>query len=147
MKPYTAFEVFLSISTIAYYTVRNFFGGRSLKELTVDDIEYLAIGAAVLGTGGGGDPYLGKLMAKQAIIEKGNVQLRGFTEFPDDWLAIPSSLMCAPEVLLEKLSGGGEPENAHRAIWKGCLFTLQERDSEDGGGVQEERNQGAGCFL
>lgn len=30
-------------------------------------IEHIAIGAAFLGTGGGGDPYIGKLMALSAI--------------------------------------------------------------------------------
>jgi DUF917 family protein len=31
--------------------------------LSLDSINDLALGAAVLGTGGGGDPYLGRLMA------------------------------------------------------------------------------------
>ena len=32
-----------------------------------DDLEALARGAAVLGTGGGGDPYIGRLLAAQAL--------------------------------------------------------------------------------
>lgn len=87
-----------------------------MRELTVDDIECLAIGAAVLGTGGGGDPYLGKLMAKQAILERGNVRLITTDELPDDKLVIPSAMMGAPAVLLEKLPNGGEPEKALQAI-------------------------------
>ena len=39
--------------------------------ITVDDLEDLAQGAAFLGTGGGGDPYIGRLMAKHAIEEFG----------------------------------------------------------------------------
>ncbi len=36
-------------------------------EITTDNIEGFAIGATVLGTGGGGDPRIGKLMARQAL--------------------------------------------------------------------------------
>ena len=34
--------------------------------ITADSIRGLARGAAVLGTGGGGDPYIGSLLARQA---------------------------------------------------------------------------------
>jgi DUF917 family protein len=87
-----------------------------LRYLSVDDIDSLAVGAAVLGTGGGGDPYLGKLMAKQAIMEKGNVRLIDLEELPDDKLVVPSAMMGAPAVLLEKLPNGEEPQTAVRAI-------------------------------
>ncbi len=87
-----------------------------MKYLTSNDIEYLAIGAAVLGSGGGGDPYLGKLMAQQAIVEKGDVRLLELEELPDDKLVIPSAMMGAPAVMLEKLPNGREPEDAFRAV-------------------------------
>jgi len=87
-----------------------------LRYLSVDDIDCLAVGAAVLGTGGGGDPYLGKLMAKQAIMEKGDVRLIDLEEMPDDKLVVPSAMMGAPAVLLEKLPNGNEPQTAVRAI-------------------------------
>ena len=45
---------------------------RLLDEQTIEDI---ALGAAVLGTGGGGDPYIGKLMAREAIRQYGPVEL------------------------------------------------------------------------
>ena len=87
-----------------------------MKQLTAKDIEELAVGAAVLGSGGGGDPYLGKLMAKQAIEEKGPVRLLDAEEVPDDELVIPSAMMGAPAVMLEKLPNGKEPEAAFRAV-------------------------------
>lgn len=43
--------------------------------ITDQDIDDLAVGAAVLGTGGGGDPYIGKLLAKAAIEKYGPVDL------------------------------------------------------------------------
>ena len=38
-------------------------------------MEDIATGGAILGTGGGGDPYVGKLMAQQAIKQYGPVNL------------------------------------------------------------------------
>ena len=38
-----------------------------MPTITADDLTALARGAAVLGTGGGGDPHIGKLMARQAM--------------------------------------------------------------------------------
>lgn len=32
-----------------------------------DDMEEIALGGAFLGTGGGGDPYIGKLMARSMM--------------------------------------------------------------------------------
>jgi DUF917 family protein len=87
-----------------------------VKYLTAENIDYLAIGAAVLGSGGGGDPYLGKLMAKQALLEKGKIPLLNADEIPDDELVIPSAMMGAPAVMLEKLPNGGEPEASFRAV-------------------------------
>jgi hypothetical protein len=79
-------------------------------------MDFLAIGAAVLGAGGGGDPYLGKLMAKKAIAEKGPVRLLDVGDIPDDELVIPSAMMGAPAAMLEKLPNGSEPEAAFRAV-------------------------------
>jgi DUF917 family protein len=45
-----------------------------VEAITVDALDDLAVGAAVLGTGGGGDPYLGTLMARQAIDQYGPVR-------------------------------------------------------------------------
>jgi len=87
-----------------------------VRSLTPDDMDFLAKGAAVLGTGGGGDPYLGKLMAKQAIVEKGELPLLDVDEVPDDEIVISSAMMGAPSVMLEKLPNGGEPMAALKAI-------------------------------
>ena len=34
-----------------------------MRRLDAEDIEAIALGASVYGTGGGGDPYIGKLIA------------------------------------------------------------------------------------
>ncbi len=86
--------------------------------LLEEDLDYIAIGAAILGAGGGGDPYVGKLMAKQAIRKHGKVRLIKAEDVPDDELVIPSAMMGAPAVMLEKLPNGNEPENSFRSLEK-----------------------------
>ncbi|UTG85750.1 DUF917 domain-containing protein [Bacillus paranthracis] len=66
-------------------------------------IEKIALGAAILGTGGGGDPYIGKLMAKEAIRKYGPVKLISLDELEDDQLVVTVSGMGAPTVAIEKI--------------------------------------------
>lgn len=87
-----------------------------MREVQAEDLEDIATGAAVLGTGGGGDPYIGKLMAMQAIREHGPVTLLDPEELEDDALVIPSAMMGAPTVMVEKIPKGDEPVNAFRAL-------------------------------
>jgi len=47
----------------------------TLREFSIDDIESLAVGAWVLGTGGGGSPYLGLLNMRALYKEGCRVQL------------------------------------------------------------------------
>jgi hypothetical protein len=81
-----------------------------------ENLEDLAVGAAVLGTGGGGDPYIGKLMAAQAIRQYGPVQLVDVMELDDDALVVPSAMMGAPTVMVEKIPSGEEIIEAFKAL-------------------------------
>ncbi len=72
----------------------------TIDESTITD---LARGAAVLGTGGGGDPYIGALLATQALREHGPVTVVSPDEVPDDALALTVAMMGAPTVMVEKL--------------------------------------------
>ena len=75
-----------------------------LREITADDIESLAVGAWVLGTGGGGSPYLGLLNMRQLYKEGLRVQLMPPDELADDdWVAAVSN-MGAPLVGQERLT-------------------------------------------
>ncbi|QKG83982.1 DUF917 domain-containing protein [Kroppenstedtia pulmonis] len=86
------------------------------RKIGLDEIEYLAIGAAVLGTGGGGDPFIGKLMAQKAIEECGPVTLLDPKEVPDDALVVPVAMMGAPTVFVEKISNGDEALHSLRRL-------------------------------
>ena len=87
-----------------------------IRMVDVNDMEDIAIGGAVLGTGGGGDPYVGKLMAQQAIRKYGPVKLMNVMELADDALVVPVCMMGAPTVMTEKLPQGDELMNAFRAL-------------------------------
>ena len=76
-----------------------------LRKIGVPEIEDIALGAALLGAGGGGDPYVGKLVAIGAVQECGPVTMLDPEEVPDDALVVPIAMMGAPTVLCEKAIG------------------------------------------
>ena len=70
-----------------------------MRELGVQEIEDIALGAALLGAGGGGDPYIGKLTAIGAVKECGPVKMIGIDEVPDGSFIMPAASMGAPSIL------------------------------------------------
>ena len=79
-----------------------------MREINRQDLMDLAVGAAFLGTGGGGDPYIGRLMVQAAMDEGRTVTIIDPSEVPDDALVIPTAMMGAPTVLVEKIPSGDE---------------------------------------
>jgi len=79
-----------------------------MRKLDIRDIEDIALGAALLGAGGGGDPYIGKLIAMGAVREKGPATLIDPEELDDDDQVVAIAMMGAPTVLSEKAIGGNE---------------------------------------
>jgi uncharacterized protein len=79
-------------------------------------IEEIALGATVLGTGGGGDPLVGKLIAQQAVAEYGPVELVPLEDVPDEGWLIPTAMMGAPTVLIEKIPSGKEASDAFKIL-------------------------------
>ncbi len=86
-----------------------------MREVTAGDLDLLAVGAAILGTGGGGDPFIGKVMAQQAMQEEGPVRLMDPDELDDEALVLPTAMMGAPTVMVEKVPEGMEAVRALRA--------------------------------
>jgi DUF917 family protein len=81
--------------------------------ITLDDIEALAVGAWILGTGGGGSPYLGLLNMRRLYAEGHKVELISPFDLDDeDWVAIVSN-MGAPLVGQERLA---DSRNIARAV-------------------------------
>ncbi|MBP1327444.1 DUF917 family protein [Leucobacter exalbidus] len=71
--------------------------------IKLEDIDDLARGSALLGTGGGGDPYIGGLLAKEALRRHGDVTVVSLDEVPDDAVIACISMLGAPTVMVEKL--------------------------------------------
>ena len=74
-----------------------------MRLIDEEALERIAIGSTILGAGGGGDPYVGKLLARQEIRQYGPVQLVGLEELDDDAKICFVAGMGAPGVLVEKL--------------------------------------------
>jgi len=84
-----------------------------MSEVALDDIEALAVGAWILGTGGGGSPYLGLLNMRRLYAEGLRVSLLSPLALADgDWVAVVSN-MGAPLIGQERLA---DSRNIARAV-------------------------------
>jgi len=83
------------------------------KSITSDDIEALAVGAWILGTGGGGSPYLGLLNMRRLYAEGHRVELMSPLDLADDDRVAVVSNMGAPLVGQERLA---DSRNIARAV-------------------------------
>jgi hypothetical protein len=80
------------------------------------DLQPIATGAAVLGTGGGGNPYVGMLRVRELLRRGLTVQVLDPDELADDALLVTSGGMGSPVVSYEKLPQGEEEAEAARAL-------------------------------
>lgn len=78
-------------------------------------LEDFARGAAFLGTGGGGDPYIGRLCCAHAIDLYGAPEMIALEALADDANVFTVAGMGAPTVLVEKMFS---LEDAHLAVSK-----------------------------
>src|ERR671915_862543 len=85
-------------------------------EIDEDALEAIALGAAVLGTGGGGNPYLGWLRVRRQLHLGRRVRVVRLEDLDSDALVIPTSGIGAPTVGVEKIERGTECLCAVEAI-------------------------------
>jgi DUF917 family protein len=83
------------------------------RAVSLDEIESIAIGAWILGTGGGGSPYLALLNLRKLYAEGKVVSLMDPAELADDDRVAIVSNMGAPLVGQERLT---DPANIARAV-------------------------------
>ena len=81
-----------------------------------EELPDLARGAALLGTGGGGDPHIGRLMVAEAMRRHGPVTVLDPDEVDDHAFVIPTAMMGAPTVMIEKIPRGNEAVASLRAL-------------------------------
>ena len=77
-----------------------------MKKMTLELLDDFVRGAAFLGTGGGGDPYVGRLMLKQELEKGADIHIMDPSELADDAFVVPVANMGAPTVLVEKIPSG-----------------------------------------
>ncbi len=118
-----------------------------MRLLYEENIEDIAVGAAVLGSGGGSDPYIGKLMAREAIQQYGPVELYSLDELDDDDLIVPAAGMGAPSVIVEKLPNGDDVIRAFHALGKYLGRSVRATMSIEAGGMNSIRPIYVGARL
>ncbi|MCM2457764.1 DUF917 domain-containing protein [Rhizobium sp. CG4] len=84
-----------------------------LQEFAEENIEPLATGAWILGTGGGGNPYISTLNLRRLYAEGRRVQVMDPMALEDDDMVAVVSKMGAPLVGQERL---GDPVHLARAV-------------------------------
>ncbi|MCA9878534.1 MAG: DUF917 domain-containing protein [Thermomicrobiales bacterium] len=85
-----------------------------MREIDESELAALAIGAGILGTGGGGNPYLGFLEARQQLRAGKAIRVVAVDEVPDDAFVTTVGGIGAPVVSIERIGKGSE-----------CLLALQ----------------------
>jgi DUF917 family protein len=94
--------------------------------IEISDAVDFARGAAFLGTGGGGDPYIGRLLLEQALRNKGPANVIPVTDLDDDALVVPLAGMGAPTVIIEKIIGSAKA-SACCVRWNGASAARRRR--------------------
>jgi uncharacterized protein len=84
--------------------------------LTAADIDRITLGAGVLGTGGGGNPWLGSLMAKAQLAAGRTINIIGLDELAPDARVLAIAGIGAPTVGVERMAEGGESTRLVRAM-------------------------------
>ena len=88
-----------------------------MQEVTLADTHALAIGAGILGTGGGGNTYMGRVWLERELKERGgSIKIIQADDVPDDALTVAIGGMGAPTVGIEKPQKGDEYQKAVEAL-------------------------------
>jgi DUF917 family protein len=86
--------------------------------LSERDLDAIALGVGLLGAGGGGNTYLGRLRARTQLRAGRRIRIIPPEALKEDDLVIPVGGIGAPTVGIEKIEKGGECYRAVRAIEK-----------------------------
>lgn len=78
--------------------------------LDMEAIHDVAVGATLLGAGGGGETYLAELQLQQEIENGANIKLMHVADIPANALVAACGWMGAPTVQKEKYANGSEAE-------------------------------------
>lgn len=90
--------------------------GSERWRIAESDLEALALGAAILGTGGGGNPHVGMLRLRELLRAGASVEVVPLDAVVDDWQVAGVGGIGAPVVGVEKIEAGDECARAMRAV-------------------------------
>ncbi|KAI0088853.1 DUF917-domain-containing protein [Irpex rosettiformis] len=82
------------------------------------DLEWIAEGCGVLGTGGGGSPYPPFLVARHLLREGKTIKVVAPDDVPESAMFMRCMFMGSPSVSNERLQGGSEIPASLRALMK-----------------------------
>lgn len=85
-------------------------------QIGLDDVADFVSGAAFLGAGGGGDPYIGQLMLCNQLGDGGSLDILAPADLADDAFVASVGCMGAPMVMTEKLPSIAALELALRTL-------------------------------
>lgn len=88
----------------------------SLTKVTEAELDAIEVGAGILGTGGGGNPYIGKLRCREELRKGRRIDVIPLLELDDDALVVSLGGIGAPVVGVEKIEQGEECLRALRAL-------------------------------
>ena len=111
-----------------------------MKLLDHEDLECLALGAAILGSGGGGSPSYNHLIARYMMETYGPAQMISPDELKENDLVAPLAFMGAPLIVaLEKIPSGKE--------FPAILKAISERGRKTTDRFYGSRDWGRQCFY
>lgn len=87
-----------------------------MVKVTAEALDRLAIGAGILGTGGGGNPYVGRLEAMMQLRAGKCIEIVKPHDVPDDAFVLSVGGMGAPVIGVERIERGDESYRALRAV-------------------------------
>ena len=87
-----------------------------LRSVSFNELDAIEIGAAILGTGGGGNPYIGKLRCREELKKGNRINVIPLNELDDKALVVSLGGIGAPVVGIEKMEEGQECLRAMRAL-------------------------------
>jgi DUF917 family protein len=85
-------------------------------EIREQDLGPISVGAAILGSGGGGNPHIGRLRARESLRASKRIHVITPSELADDDHVVVCGAMGSPVISYEKLPGGDEEIAALREL-------------------------------
>lgn len=104
------------------------------RSLTEEDLDALEIGAGILGTGGGGNPYIGKLRTREVLRAGHALRLLPIDALDDDARVVSVGGIGAPLISFERIKEGREGLRSLRALEARLGFTADAIACEEIGG-------------